>query len=355
MEASLVRRRALIASALLLPGAIAACGGGTTKNSGGSDAGSDAASSSLPRGEGKTRYPLELVTPHGKTTLEKRPEKIAVVAGLQDLEALLALGGIPVISDTISWPWQKKAVGEHKVQQFDIWSDAGLPFEKILAAAPDAILACSYADLDKDYKKLADIAPVVALENVPAADTWKADWRDIQRTIGTALDLAGKADDAVRATEEAISRTAAEHPSWKGKSLSFVMNRGESAGITVTNVHGTSVEHVAEAFGFAPQPHADELLATEGDVSPEQLQLIDAGVLVIAQHGGSGTSADAKKWLASNQLYQQLGAVRAGKVVEIEPDADGELPLAWAFDYPNALSTPWLIDQFTSLVKPIIG
>lgn len=119
----------------------------------------------MPAAEGSTIYPLQLKSPYGTTTLEKRPERVAVVSGIQDFEAVVALGAVPVIADTIDWEWKKDAVKGHEIEEFDIWSEDGLPFEKILAAKPDVICAATYGNLEKDYAKLAEIAPVVTMDD----------------------------------------------------------------------------------------------------------------------------------------------------------------------------------------------
>ncbi|MGP9612110.1 ABC transporter substrate-binding protein [Brachybacterium sp. AOP42-B2-9] len=356
MPLHLTRRHALTAlGAAGLGGLAAACGTGADGDAAAAEDAAAPDASRVPAGEGATTYPLELVSPFGNTTLEERPSRIAVVSGIQDLEAVLALGAFPVITDEIWTPWQREAMEGHEVEEYDIWADAGLPLEQLLAAAPDLIVATTYGSLDQDFERLAQIAPVLTMESYEDQESWECDWRDVIRRVGLALDLAQTAERVVEETEQLAVDTAAAHPEWQGTTLSFVLNRGEQGGISVSNYTGSVVEEVATSWGFAPQPQADALAAAQGDVSLENLDMIEADLVVIAQHGGHGTPEEAQAWLEANQLYQSLPAVQEGRVAIIEPDEDGTLPIAWGFDYPNALSTPWTVAKFSEAVAPVLG
>lgn len=353
------RRQALLS--LGLAGAVglgatglAGCGDSSASGGSGSSSG-EGGSARLPEGEGTTTYPLELKSPYGTTTLEKRPERIAVVSGIQDFEAVAALGVVPVISDTIDWEWKKEAVKGHEVEEFDVWSDDGLPFEKILAAKPDVIMATTYGNLEKDYKRLSQIAPVVTMESYEETNSWEFDWREIIRRVATALDLEDAAETVVKDTDAAVAQAAKDHPEWKGTSLTFLMNRGEEAGLSVPNYDGSVVEEVATSLGFAKQPKAKELAKAEGEVSVENIRMLEADVIVVVLHGGHGTPEAAQKWLEDNSVYQSLDAVKKDRVALVKPTKDGDLPMAWAFDYPNGLSTPWMLEHFAAAVDPVLA
>ncbi|MGO2720672.1 MAG: ABC transporter substrate-binding protein, partial [Brachybacterium tyrofermentans] len=328
MTLTLTRRHALTALGAAGLGGLAACGSGADADTAAAE---DAAAedSRVPAGEGATVYPLELASPFGTTTLEERPARIAIVSGIQDLEAVLALGAYPVITDEIWTPWQREAMAGHEVEEYDIWAEAGLPLEQLLAAAPDLIVATTYGSLDQDYERLAQIAPVLTMESYEDQESWEYDWRDVIRRVALALDLAEAAERTIADTEQLAEDTAAAHPEWQGTTLSFVLNRGEQAGISVSNYTGSVVEEVAASWGFASQPQADALADAQGDVSLENLDMIEAELVVIAQHGGHGTPEEAQSWLEANQLYQSLPAVQEGRVAIIEPDEDGTLPIAW--------------------------
>lgn len=311
---------------------------------------------SIPAAEGTTQYPLELATDYGTTTLEARPERVVVIGGLHDLEAVLALDVVPVMAnDPTGWPWLVDAGGDQVEIEFDVWAEDGLPFEEILAARPDVIVAATYGELETDYDKLAAIAPVVAMESYADAASWEVDWRDLTRTVASALDLSAAGDAVIADSDALVADTAAAHPEWAGTTTTFLMNRGEDAGLQVLNTAGSPVEALFGGLGFAAHPNADAFAATEGSISVEQIELLDADTLVVAQHGGMGTAQEGQAWLEANQLYRTLPVVESGHVGQIQPDASGALPIAWAFSYPNALSIEYIVTQLTDVYGDLIA
>jgi iron complex transport system substrate-binding protein len=315
-----------------------------------------AGDSSIPAAEGTTSYPLELPTDFGTTTLEERPERVAVIGGLHDLEAVLALDVIPVMAnDPVGWPWLEEAGGDKVEVTFDVWAEDGLPFEEILATRPDVIIATTYGNLETDYEKLASIAPVVAMETYAEAESWQLDWKDVTTVVGEALDLSAAASAVIADSDALVAETAAAHPEWAETTTSIVMNRGEEAGLALVNIADSPAENLLSELGFAPQPYAADLVATDGDVSVEQIEMFDADSIVIAEHGGDGTAEEATAWLEGNQLYQSLSAVRSGHVGFIAPDAQGRLPIAWAFSYPSALAIEYTVGQLEDVYGGILG
>lgn len=228
------------------------------------------------KAEGVTTYPLDIKSPYGSATIPKRPERMAVFAGVQDLEAVLSLGIIPVISEEVSFPWQRDAGGDKIAEQIDVWSAGGLQFEKILAAKPDVIIAISYRNIERDYARLSSIAPVVTAETNVARNSWEVRWEDVLARVGEVLDMPGAAADITERTVKMLADTGKRHPQWKGKSVTFAINRGPGTGIGVANYSGSAVEKIASTLGCAPQPKAAELAKSEGNVSPENYSYLAA-------------------------------------------------------------------------------
>ncbi|MFT3799108.1 ABC transporter substrate-binding protein [Microbacterium sp.] len=308
---------------------------------------STSAAGALPAAEGTTTYPLTLETAYGETVLDERPERIAVIGGLGDQESVLALGITPVVgSDEVAYPWVADT-GFADIETFvNPWADS-FDFEALAAADPDLIVASTYGNLEGDYEKLTAIAPVLAV--APIADyAW--DWRELIGAVGAATDLAARADEEIAATEQATTDAAAAHPEYAGHTVSVLINRGQEYGIEFVNVAGSPAEDLLTALGFAEHPNVEELSSFEwGDVSPENIGLVDADALLIGLHGGDGTAEEATAWMESNPLYQKLTAVQDGKVSYIEPSAQtGSLDLAWALSYPDVLSSRWTVAEFTA-------
>ncbi|MFT4220355.1 MAG: ABC transporter substrate-binding protein [Microbacterium sp.] len=306
-----------------------------------------AADSLLPAAEGSTSYPLTLETSYGKTVLEERPERIAVIGGLGDQESVLALGITPVVgSDNVAYPWTA-GTGLAEIETFvDPWADA-FDIEAVAAAEPDLIVASTYGNLEDDFEKLSEIAPVLAVE---ATGDYSWDWRELVSAVGDATDLSALADEEIAATESATTDAAAAHPEYAGHTVSIIINRGQESGIEFVNVAGSPAEDLLSELGFAEHPNVDKLSSFEyGEVSLENIGLVDADALLVARHGGDGTIEDATEWLEGNALYQKLSAVQNGKVAYLDPSEEtGVLDLAWAFSYPNVLSNRWTVTELTT-------
>lgn len=343
-SAPVARRGALAVSAALA--ALIALSGCTAPTADGSKTGDSSGSALLPAAEGATEYPLTLETPYGASVLEERPERIAVIGGLGDQESVLSLDIAPVVgSDEGIYLWNEGTRIDEIGEFVDPWADS-LAFEALLAAEPDLIVASTYGKLEDDFERLSSIAPVLAV--APTGDySW--DWRELVLSVGEATDLASLAEAEVAETEQLVARAAEAHPEYDGRTVGIIINRGHEAGIQFVNTAGSPAEQLLDRLGFGTHPKLDELSAFEwGDVSIENIALVDADALVVARHGGNGTVEEATAWLEGNGLYQQLGAVERGKVSYIDPNPEtGGLDLAWAFAYPNVLANRWAVEELT--------
>lgn len=342
------RRRTAVAAALAALIALSGCtpsdGPGPDETAAGAQSSGDAAL--LPPAEGATDYPLTLETPWGETVLEDRPERIAVIGGLGDQESTLALDIAPVVgSDSGIYPWIESTRFDEIPEFVDPWADS-FQFEALLAAEPDLIIASTYGKLEDDYERLSSIAPVLAIE---ASGDFAWDWRELVRSVGEATDLGDLAEQEIEETEASIVEAAEAHPEYQGRTVGIIINRGQEAGIQFVNTSGSPAEELLDQLGFDEHPNVEQLSAFDwGDVAIENIGLVDAEALVVARHGGEGSVEEATSWLEGNGLYQQLGAVQAGKVSTIDPNPEtGGLDLAWAFAYPNVLTHRWAVDELT--------
>lgn len=301
----------------------------------------------LPAAEGATAYPLTLATPYGETVLTERPQRIAVVGGDGDMDAVLALGVAPVIGvDDTDAPWYEGTRAEEMPGFFDPWSDT-VALEKIIASQPDLIVASTLTGIADHYADLARIAPVLALD--PAS----GDWHELTAAVGAALDLPGAATTVVDDADARIAAVAAANPQFVGKTVAIVVNYGTAEGLRLVNMQGTATESLLTSLGFAPHPQAagDFGANEEERFGAASLPLVEADVVVIGLNGGDGTPADATAWLESTPEYQALGATTRGAISVVEPNADtGTLDLAWALATPSALATPWAAEQIATAV-----
>jgi iron complex transport system substrate-binding protein len=291
---------------------------------------------------GGTNYPLTLPTPYGSTTLEAKPERVAIVGPVGDVDNVMALGVIPVAAPKYSttWPWlDQDAVAkiEKTYETAQASGDTSIPFETVAAATPDVIIAITDTGLEKNYAKLSQIAPVVALPDKPTAN--EVDWEAALRLTGTALDRSETAEEQIAATEAKIAETKQAHPEFAGKSVSFAVNYGADYGITYFNYAGSPAETFLTDLGFTAGANAADFTATDNKVSAEQIPLLDSDVLVVNYNGGE----EVKQEMESDNMFRQLRAVQSGHYVGLLPTEGSSSPLAWSMARPSALNLQWAI------------
>jgi len=352
-----VRGRAVLAGSLLAVALLAVGCGSQASGDEATPTGAEGTQSPtgadalLPPAEGSASYPMTLESPYGQTVLEQRPERIAVVGGLGELEATLALGVHPVVSPwaATDWEWLADYPELDEATVINPWADS-LELESILAADPDLIVAITHSTIGDDYERLSSIAPVLTVTEEQDV-TWE--WTSVTEQLAETLDLAEAGQAVVAQTEQYVSDAAAEHPEYDGTQVSLLINRGAETGIEFVNRSGSPAEALLTELGFAEHPNAGEFDSDWGDVSPENLGLVDADALIVGQHGGTGTAEDAAAWLEGNELYQNLDAVQTGAVGVIEPSSSGSLDIAWSFSYPNAIDIPWTVDELNAAFAPL--
>ena len=206
---------AVLAAAALT---LSACSTGPASSAG--DASASSSSSS--------QFPVTIEHVYGETTIEKQPTRVATVSWVND-DVAIALGVVPVGVPKNEWggneqgstPWKDAALEElgagfgsdkAPVQ----YSEAdGINFTEIAKLTPDVILAAYSGLTEEDYKKLSEIAPVVAHPEL----AYGTSWQDSTSIIGKALGKDAEAAKLVSDTEATIKEKVAEYPQITGKSF----------------------------------------------------------------------------------------------------------------------------------------
>ncbi|MFI6484771.1 ABC transporter substrate-binding protein [Nonomuraea sp. NPDC050663] len=298
-----------LAATLTLTGC-ASTGGGTAKPA--EPAISPTATSQpvglLPAAEGTTTYPVTLTTWAGETTLQQRPERIAVVGLNPNTDALQALGVTPVytLTDEPAAPWRDQA-WLRKVEKVDTATRRDpINFEGIAAAKPDLIVAVGALEGKPDFEKLTAIAPVL-----DTREESEISWQDLQRLVGQTLDLGAAADKLVTAAEQTITEVAGAHPEFAGKTITIANDYGPQYGLSYYTIAGTFTEDVMSKLGFTPNPHAKKFV-DEDVVSDENLGLLDADILVVTY-----VSDEVRKAREAKPLFKAVKAVTESRYVPL--------------------------------------
>ena len=290
------RRRFLLSSAgLAALGALTACGAGEQATPAAATPPTDAA------------YPRAVPHELGSTDLAARPQRVVCGTDGGELCSLLALGVRPVgfgqRNDPLR-PWVRDLAAG--IDSYDL-SGGESSFERLAAWAPDLLLVQKGFATEETLPRFARIAPTVATSFV--------DWRDNLRQVARAVGQDERATTLEREKDAVVAEAAGRLTVAKGKRLRALAAFSDGS---VYALNGSSpLGKIAAALGLAPLPPARTAGEAVDQLSLEQLAQADGDLLLLLRFGGDGDGTDALKQRA---VFQQLRAVRAGKVVEVGED-----------------------------------
>ncbi|MGX5696578.1 iron-siderophore ABC transporter substrate-binding protein [Agromyces soli] len=337
-------RRSLIAvaGAAVTAIALSACASGAADAEG---------SSAAPAGEG---FPVTIEHAFGETVIDEAPERVATW-GWGSTEAAVALGVYPVAIAEQVWtvgagnylPWVEEAydaAGEDLPALLtDDGSGSTVPYEEIIEAAPDVILAPYSGLTEEQYDTLSEIAPVVAYPEAP----WTTAWDENIRITAQALGLEAEGDALLDDISGGLADTAAAHPEFAGKTFASVWD-GDGF-LYVYSAADPRVSVLTE-LGLEVAPSVTELDTSDGafvyELSYEQLDKLDADFIVAF----SDSKEQAEAFLAKPEL-QAIPAVAAGKVAQVyDPVTVSSVspPTALSFGWQGGL--PALVDEIAGVL-----
>jgi iron complex transport system substrate-binding protein len=308
---------------------LAACGSDDEAAGGGASTGTNASGAAA-------AYPIAVEHEHGKTTIEKAPERI-VSYGYTDADPMLAMGVVPV--GLLQWiPQWKRGVGAWAVPQLgssrpDIYSGNTIQYEKVAASRPDLILAVTYALKKDEYDKLSQIAPTVT--TVAGFPDWGTPWQSATEQVGRALGRTEKAKQLVAQAEARFEQAKADHPSFAGKQVLLVApgNNGKLNVFAPTDTRGRFVT----SLGFT-QPDAIKQ-ATGGqfyaEISEERYDLVDVDALIVMAEDPAIRAA-----LVKQPAYKNLKVVREGRAIMSD-----DLEVNMALSASTVTSIPYALDR----------
>ena len=223
-------------------------------------------------------------------------------------------------------PWAQDELGGAQPQ---IVGAEELELEKIAALRPDVILGV-YSGLTEDqYDTLSKIAPTIAQsdEYVDFGEPWP----EQAKVTGEALGREEQNTKVVDDVEAQFAREREANPSFEGSTFAFA-----SAATGKVYVYGAQDLRTRffTSLGFETPPEIEKLTKDSffGEVSEEQLRLLDQDVLVVY-----GSPED----LEAFPLFKRLKAVREGRVVFLDPTGD----FANALGFSSPLSLPYALEQ----------
>jgi iron complex transport system substrate-binding protein len=318
------RAGVLVVAAVVASGGLVACGSEGDKD--------PVAASGASAG-----FPVTLKNTFGETTISKKPERI-VTLGWNAQDVVYALGETPVGMPKITYGPTAAGITAWDVGKFDpakttlLDTTDSIPFEKVAALRPDVILA-PYEGFDKaTYTKLSEIAPTVAYPGAP----WQTTWQDQTTIIGKALGKSAEAEKLVAGVKELTSKAAAEHPEFKGKTLSILSYGAEN----YAYMPGDPRVQIMNEMGFVNAPGIEKLEQGNSKkefaltVSKERLNELDADVVV-----GYIDGLTPEKF-AADKVYASLPAYKKGSAYLMT-----DQQVISGMSAVSVLSVPWVLDK----------
>lgn len=330
-------RRSVRATALAVAGliALAACSTGDRTAAPAATGSSSAAS-----------FPVTLDHAFGSTTISAAPTRV-VTWGWGSTEAALALGVVPVAIQTQSYgadadgvmPWVAQELTTLGASTPTLLTNGDAPpYEEIVAARPDVILAPYSGITSEQYDLLSQIAPTVAY----TGKAWTTPWREVITMVGAALGRSEQASTLVSTLDATLADTAAAHPELTGKTVAAVW---DAAGTFYVYRPADARVGFLLDLGLTSAPSVDALANGDSSfystLSYEQLDKLDADIVVA--YADTQDQADA---FLTSAATSAIPAVRRGAVAQVV----GAQYVA-AVSPPTALSLTWGLDDLVTALS----
>jgi iron complex transport system substrate-binding protein len=286
-------------------------------------------------------FPVTIDHVYGSTVIESKPERVVTI-GWSTQDAAIDLGVIPVAMPRFDWggdgegflPWTRAAIGDAPLPTL-LDTTTEIPFEAIVAAQPDVILAPYSGISEDDYKTLSAIAPTVAYPEV----AWGTSWQDVTRITGAALGLPAEAEQLIADTDAYVAGKASEYPQIGGKTFVYG-NMGDGTSFNIYTVTDSRVQFLS-SLGMVPSDFVtslepDSLNTFVVPISFERANQIEGEIAVF----WFGTQEEADEALASTQLAE-IPAIKAGAYAPIVGES-----FVMASSAFSTLSIPYMLEDY---------
>lgn len=294
-------------------------------------------------------FPVTVKHVFGETTIKEQPQRVVTVSWVND-DVAVALGVVPVGVPKNEWggnakgstPWKDSALeklgaGFGSAKAPVQFSEAdGINFTEIAKLNPDVILGAYSGLTADDYKKLSEIAPVIAQPET----AYGTSWQDSTTIIGKALGKDTEAAKLVSATEATVKEKVSKYPQIAGKSFIYGnLEPAKSDGVNVYTANDNRPRFLTEiGMKLAPVVADNSKGSKEFFIpwSAEKANELDSDVFVTWVPDAATTGS-----IMADPLLGQIPAIKNGALVA---DSDNTLTLSISASSP--LSLPWSLDAF---------
>ena len=302
-----------------------------------------------PSQSASSAFPVTIKHAFGETTISEQPKRVVTVSWVND-DVAIALGVVPVGVPKNEWggndqgstPWKDAAladlgagIGSDKAPVQYSEAD-GVNFTEIAKLDPDVILGAYSGLSEEDYKKLSEIAPVVAHPEV----AYGTSWQDSTTIIGKALGKEAEATKLVADTESTIQNKAAKYPQLAGKTFIYGnLDPAATEKISLYTANDNRPRFLSSIGMTQASVVGDNSKGSEEFYIPwsaEKANELDSDIFVTWV-----ADAAAAEAVQADPLMAQIPAVKNGALVA---DTDNTLTLSISASSP--LSLPWSLDTF---------
>lgn len=294
--------------------------------------------------------PITIEHALGTTIIDTKPERVATV-NWANHEVPLALGIVPVGMAAANFgdddadgllPWVKEKLDELGAETPVLFDETdGIDFEGVADTQPDVILAAYSGLTQEDYDTLSEIAPVVAYPET----AWGTPWRKMISLNSEAIGLKAEGEALVADLEQQIADTAADYPSFEGKTAMFMthVDTADLSEVSFYTAHDTRALFFDDLGLLTPPSIAAASATTDKFSLKQSAEQADAfnDVDIIVTYGG----ADLVTALEGDAVLSQMPAVVNGAIVNLP----GTSPLGTAAN-PTPLSIAWVLDDYAALL-----
>jgi iron complex transport system substrate-binding protein len=310
-------------------------------------AGSTAADA--PSQSASTAFPVTIKHVFGETTIQEQPERVVTVSWVND-DVAIALGVVPVGVPKNEWggndkgstPWkdaalEKLGAGFGSAKAPVQFSEAdGINFTEIAQLNPDVILGAYSGLTEEDYKKLSEIAPVVA----HPALAYGTPWQDSTTIIGKALGKETEAAKLVSDTEATIKDKVSKYPQIDGKTFIYGnLEPDKSDGVNVYTANDNRPRFLTEIGMKLASVVEDSSKGSQEFFIPwsaEKANELNSDIFVTWVPDAATTDS-----IKADPLLGQIPAIKTGALV-----ADSNNTLTLSISASSPLSLPWSLDTF---------
>jgi iron complex transport system substrate-binding protein len=297
-------------------------------------------------------FPVTIEHKFGETTIDEAPERVVLV-GLNEQDALLALGVVPVA--VTFWgansaeggigAWAEDLLGDSALPEVLDSSD-GVEMEKIAALEPDLIIG-QYAGLtEEEHAELSKIAPTVAQPGEYA--DWGVPWEVATVNVGKAVGKQSEAEALVEEVDALIAEYATENEE---------LFAGQT-GIVAAAWDGI--------FLYGPEDPRARLMVGLGIAFPEELKNEDPSLFgwsISAERAGELGDVDVVHWGASSEIvsetygrvWDETAAAQEGRAIYLDYEKSSPAFTA-SSNFVTVLSIPYFLERFVpQLVAALDG